>query len=68
MHNIQEELGALCFMMCAVYNMKVYVCMHNIQEELGALREELSGRDKEVREAKAAYREAQDEITRITDK
>ena len=39
-----------------------------MQEEIAGLREELAGKDKDVREAKAAYREAQDEITRITDK
>ena len=39
-----------------------------VQDEISELREQLAGKDKDVREAKAAYREGQDEITRITDK
>ena len=38
------------------------------QEEMAELREQVAARDKDMREAKSAYREAQDEVTRITDK
>ena len=38
------------------------------QEEISGLKEQLANKDKDVREAKAVYREAQDEVTRITDK
>ena len=56
------ERGYLC---SAVHDVHVYTYS---QEEITELKDQLSAKDKDVREVKSAFREAQDEVTRITDK